>query len=124
MTNKNFSDVQRWVSTRINTRSFEGTTTLGLKSDIDMVMVPEGFPVVTNLAEAQQHFQCLLLVQDSHTPAGYCKLRCVSQGVPMTRATAPECCTSIFPSDAEGRLFLLYFVPLSSGQNDMDQQRR
>ena len=64
--------------------SFEGTTTPGLNSDIDIVIVPEYLPVVTSIADAQQYFTSLLLVQDSYTPAGYCKLQLVIHGMPVT----------------------------------------
>ena len=81
-----------WSSMFLNTAvshycfgsSFEGTTTPGLNSDIDLVHVPEFFPVVTSIADAQQYLNSLLLVQDSYTPAGYCKLQWVIHGVPVT----------------------------------------
>ena len=87
--------------------SFEGTTTPGLKSDIDTVLVLDFYLVVTNLAEAQQHLSCLLLLQDASTPAGYSKLQLVSLGVPMTQSIISLFIPSNnLPTDGEDRLLL------------------
>ena len=64
--------------------SFEGTTTPGLKSDLDIIVEHELFPVVTNVSESQQFQQCRMLIQDHHTPPGYAKLQIVFDGVPQT----------------------------------------
>ena len=66
--------------------SFEGTTTPDLKFDLDMVIVSEHLPVVTNVSESQQYEECLILLQDHHTPPGYAKLQIVDYGVPQTRS--------------------------------------
>ena len=69
--------------------SFEGTTTHGLQSDADIVTVNEHWPVVTNISEAQNYEDCVLLVQDSSTPPGYAKLQRVCYGVLETGKTLP-----------------------------------
>ena len=75
-----------FVSQYILGSMFEGTSTPGLKSDVDTVMLWDALPVATNMVEAQQYMHCLLLVQDSYTPAGYCKLQLVTTGVPLHRS--------------------------------------
>lgn len=65
--------------------SFEGTTTLGLKSDVDLVLVLEDTPVVVGMPDVKDLDYCLLMIQDCHTPAGYVKLQGVVNGVPRVR---------------------------------------
>lgn len=63
---------------------FEGTSTTGLQSVWDSFIVDEESPVVNHLSEAQKYPYCLLMVQDSSTPAGYVKLQLVSGGKPIS----------------------------------------
>ena len=62
--------------------SYEGTTTLGMCSDVDRVYVLNGLPVVTGPADHSLG-TCLLLVQDQTTPPGYYKLQLVHNGQPL-----------------------------------------
>ena len=85
---------------------FEGTTTSGLQSDIDILNVVD-FPVVTNITDAKQYQFCWMLVQDPFTPAGYAKLQRVYCGVPTfvshLKGGIHNTCNN-FSKDAEGRL--------------------
>ena len=60
----------------------DGTTTIGMESDLDQVRILNNLPVVT---DPQDHpvGTSLLFIQDDTTPAGYCKLRLVQDGVPQ-----------------------------------------
>lgn len=69
--------------------SYEGTTTLGLNSDIDILLVLEDVTVVIDIQEAQQYNYCLLVIQDSNTPAGYVKLQGCVNGVPRFKRCTP-----------------------------------
>ena len=60
---------------------YEGTSLSG-KSDIDFVYVNNFPKVVTNILSTSSD-DCLLLIQDMHTPAGYAKLQLVQDGVPV-----------------------------------------
>ena len=73
-------------STYVFGSSFEGTRTPGLRSDVDLVYVPESIPVVTNVSQSEQYESCFLLIQDNRTQPGYAKLQWVSFGVPQTRS--------------------------------------
>ena len=60
----------------------DGTTTLGMESDIDTVYIFNNLPVVTDPSENPVGTS-LLLIQDATTPAGYCKLQLTQDGVPQ-----------------------------------------
>ena len=60
---------------------YEGTSLSG-KSDIDFVYVNNFPKVVTNISSTSSD-DCLLLIQNMHTPAGYAKLQLVQDGVPV-----------------------------------------
>ena len=60
----------------------DGTTTLGMKSDMDRVNIFNNLPVVTDPSEHPVRTS-LLLIQDATTPAGYCKLQLLQDGVPQ-----------------------------------------
>ena len=64
--------------------SFEGTSTPGLNSDVDYMHVHEDVPAVTDTVQAQNYTECLLMVQDPNTQAGYFKLQYVENGVPCS----------------------------------------
>lgn len=63
--------------------TFEGSATAGLQSDCDRVFVDEGSPVVQSPPETHQYSNCLLMVHESSTPAGYVKLQLVAKGEPL-----------------------------------------
>ena len=60
----------------------DGTTTFGMKSDVDTVYIFNNLPVVTDPSEHPVGTS-LLFIQDATTPAGYCKLQLVQDGVPQ-----------------------------------------
>lgn len=64
--------------------SYEGTTTTGMKPDIDFVCINNGLEVVRNISEAPSG-RCLLVIQEYSTSPGYCKLQLVHDGVTMKR---------------------------------------
>lgn len=69
-------------SLRIFGSQMEGTYTLGMKSDHDQVCVLTDIPLICNISNPNPP-NCLLLVQDSQTPAGYAKLQYVQDGMPL-----------------------------------------
>ena len=97
--------------------SFEGTATQGMASDTDILMVLDASgPVVTDLSEIQQYAgDCLLLVQDSYTPAGYAKLQNVHEGKPRyfqpVSRHSEYICRDELSIDREGRY--LYCIKLN-----------
>lgn len=62
--------------------SYEGTTTIGMNSDVDEVDILKNLPVVIECSNYPVG-KCLLLVQDHTTPAGYCKVQLVHNGIPQ-----------------------------------------
>lgn len=64
--------------------SYEGTTTPGMDSDNDTVLISDNLPVVIDCAE-HPYGKSLLLLQDRTNPAGYCKLQLVQNGNPQVR---------------------------------------
>ena len=62
--------------------SSDGTTTEGMKPDLDTVRIFNNLPVVINPTDHPEG-SSFLFVQDSTTPPGYCKLQLVKDGVPQ-----------------------------------------
>ena len=62
---------------------YEGTSLLGMGSDIDLVQVLKNLEVITSLHDCLQN--SLLLIQDDLTPPGYCKLQPVFDGVSVDK---------------------------------------
>ena len=73
---------------------YEGTTTIGMCSDVDQVAIFNNLPVVIDPGD-HPIGTCLLLVQDETTPPGYCKLQVVHNGNPMW-ANSPGITRSLF----------------------------
>ena len=71
--------------------SFERTTTQGMRSDVDNLLVLEIVQVVTDISDAQLYDDCFFIVQDFYTPPGYAKLQWVENGVPSFRSSATGC---------------------------------
>ena len=100
--------------------SFEGTATQGMASDTDALIVLEpDEPIVTDILAAQQYTgYCLLMVQDSYTPAGYAKLQFILDGKPKYFQPISRYSEYIYSDtlsiDREGRH--LYSLKLHSGR--------
>ena len=62
--------------------SGEGTTIADMNPDLDMVLVDNRLPVITDCSYVPRE-KCLLLVHDNDTQAGYAKLQLVSNRVPL-----------------------------------------
>ena len=60
----------------------DGTTTDGMKSDVDTVYIFNNLPVATDPSEHPVGTS-LLFIQDATIPAGYCKLQLTQDGVPQ-----------------------------------------
>ena len=100
----------------------DGTTTKGMESDADVVRILRNLPVGT---DPQDHpvGTSLLLIQDVTTPAGYCKLQLVQDGVrqygnsPVVDPYPDEVCrywldfTSDTNSYADNQTLCLFQVP-------------
>ena len=100
----------------------DGTTTEGMESDADVVYILNNLPVVT---DPQEHSlgTSLVVIQDATTPAGYCKLQLVQDGVhqygnsPVVDPYPDEECrgwldfTSDANSDADNRTLCIFKVP-------------
>ena len=100
----------------------DGTTTTGMESDVDVVRILNNLPVVT---DPQEHplGTSLVVIQDDTTPAGYCKLQLVQDGVPqygdspVVDPYPDEHCrywldfTSDANSDAHNQTLCLFQVP-------------
>ena len=91
----------------------EGSTTHGLKSDIDIVYIDENVPVLTNIAESHQFEHSCLLIRDSNTPPGYAKLQYVNKGIPLYRTTSLDFNIDSLYID-EGDRFVVTLPPESS----------
>ena len=100
----------------------DGTTTEGMKSDTDVVYILNNLPIVT---DPQEHSlgTSLVVIQDATTPAGYCKLQLVQDGVhqygdsPVVDPYPDKHCrywldfTSDVNSDADNRTLCIFKVP-------------
>ena len=69
--------------------------TIGMKSDLDTVRIFTNLHVVTDNAKHPVGTS-LLLIQDSTTLAGYCKLQLVQDGVPQYGEPAAESFPDIY----------------------------
>ncbi|XP_053404952.1 uncharacterized protein LOC123555005 [Mercenaria mercenaria] len=57
----------------------EGTTTVGLKSDIDILLCIEDFHVIQDSSECKPHVTNYLMIQDDTVAPGYCLLQRLSE---------------------------------------------
>lgn len=65
----------------------EGTTTAGMKGDIDNVFCKEDLELFQDISELPTNRDSLLLVSDAHTKPGYAKLQFCSNGIPLTTSS-------------------------------------
>ena len=93
-------------STYICGSQSEGTTTPGMQSDRDYLNVYDDYPVVADKYSAQQYNQCILMIQDSHTPAGYAKLQLMHHGIPLSVDPLRSSVRGPASFDREGRVVL------------------
>ena len=106
----------------------DGTTTLGMKSDLDTVYIFHNLTVVTDPSEHPVGTS-LLLIQDATIPAGYCKLQLLQDGVPQygdvhdADPYPDERCRRWlqFIADTDNRL-VCCFTPSDSELGDYDQR--
>lgn len=93
--------------------SFEGTSTTGLQSDLDEMVVDEKLYVVADVTEAQKHKSCYLTIQDHITPPGYAKLQLVSNGNCLyeSYSTLPDIARGLYEIDSENRCLFTVLVP-------------
>ena len=83
----------------------EGTTTEGLKSDVDYVYCTEEWRVVDKIENAPKDKPLtLLMVRDETTKPGYTKLQCVINGIPQTRASSGIAWPEPFMIDSKDRV--------------------
>ena len=94
--------------------TFEGTTIEEMMSDVDLLIVKECQPVVTDISDASHHDR-LLMVQDLYTPPGYVKLQCVLNGVPLFLSSVRSCISGA-AYDKDFRAVLIDYHDIKDGQ--------
>ena len=102
--------------------SGEGTTTWGMKPDLDYVFIDNRVPVVADSSDGASE-TCFRMIQDKNIQPGYAKLQLVKHGILLTLSNyrysgtlvrlSPE--ISIRP-DKDNRLVCYYSVNLRPGQ--------
>ncbi|XP_060554692.1 uncharacterized protein LOC132715669 isoform X2 [Ruditapes philippinarum] len=81
----------------------EGTTTLGLDSDIDLVYVDYNYNVIQDWAEWKQNKTNLLMIQDENVTPGYCFLQLLRSDEPLFETNIPN---EQYIRDSIGRILL------------------
>ncbi|XP_060590788.1 uncharacterized protein LOC132745819 [Ruditapes philippinarum] len=81
----------------------EGTTTLGLKSDFDMLTIDNSFNVIKDLSEWELSKINYLMIQDETTTPGYCFLQLTESDKPFLAVTIPN---YLNITDRKGRILL------------------
>lgn len=107
------SEIDQPCSHYIFGSSFEGTSTTGLQSDLDEMVVDEKLYVVADVTEAPKYQSCYLIIQDQMTPPGYAKLQLVSNGKCLYRSysTLPDIAWNLYEIDSENRCVFTVLVP-------------
>ncbi|XP_060554695.1 uncharacterized protein LOC132715673 [Ruditapes philippinarum] len=81
----------------------EGTTTIGLRSDVDRVIVDYDYNVIQNWREWKHNKTNLLMIQDENVTPGYCFLQLLRSDEPLFETNIPnEHCIR----DSIGRILL------------------
>ncbi|XP_060602000.1 uncharacterized protein LOC132755206 [Ruditapes philippinarum] len=89
-------DTIAWMSTGENVTSYilgsqiEGTTTMGLESDIDYVTFDNNVNVIQDLSEWELNKKNYLMVQDENTTPGYCFLHLFRSDEPLPATEIPN----------------------------------
>ncbi|XP_052762192.1 uncharacterized protein LOC128204823 [Mya arenaria] len=74
---------RNWTCYHVGSQT-EGTTTLGMESDMDVLSSPDDSPVLLDWSEWQPSPQCSLLVlQDGSSPPQHCNLLLLRRELPM-----------------------------------------
>ncbi|XP_053404756.1 uncharacterized protein LOC123553798 [Mercenaria mercenaria] len=81
----------------------EGTTTLGLNSDIDLLTCHNKYNVIQDWGDWKQGKLNLLMIQDDTVPPGYCRLQCLRPDIPVAEEELPD---EHFEYDIERRVLL------------------
>ncbi|XP_060580329.1 uncharacterized protein LOC132737110 [Ruditapes philippinarum] len=81
----------------------EGTTTIGLRSDQDTVIVDYGYNVIQDWAEWKQSKRNLLMIQDENVTPGYCFLQLLRSDEPFFETNIPN---EHYIRDSIGRILL------------------
>ncbi|XP_060580328.1 uncharacterized protein LOC132737109 [Ruditapes philippinarum] len=81
----------------------EGTTTIGLDSDIDMVMVDYDYNVIQDWAEWKHNKTKLIMIQDGNVTPGYCFLQRLRSDEPLFETNIPD---ENYIRDSIGRILL------------------
>ncbi|XP_045156670.1 uncharacterized protein LOC123523103 [Mercenaria mercenaria] len=81
----------------------EGTTTLGLRSDIDFLVCLNNFKILQDLSDWQPGKQNLLMINDETVPPGYCLLQCLRDDVPLPQNFVYY---NLFNRERAGRILL------------------
>ncbi|XP_053405232.1 uncharacterized protein LOC128558926 [Mercenaria mercenaria] len=89
----------------------EGSTTLGLESDTDLLMCNNKCKIVQNWGEWQPGLTNLLMIQDETVPPGYCLLQHLRDDAPLPHHIL---CNGNFVRDKTGRILLSNTILSSS----------
>jgi hypothetical protein len=81
----------------------EGTTTKGLRSDLDTVIVDYDYNVIQDWAEWEQSKINLLMIQDENVTPGYCFLQLLRSDEPLFETNIPD---EHYIRDSNGRILL------------------
>ncbi|XP_052788147.1 uncharacterized protein LOC128222976 [Mya arenaria] len=81
----------------------EGTTTIGMKSDIDTLYCHDSMPVILDRGEWKQEKRNLLVLKTEHSPPQHCWLQRLKPDLPLpeTEKTGPSDMV-----DTEGRVLM------------------
>ncbi|XP_060563763.1 uncharacterized protein LOC132723113 [Ruditapes philippinarum] len=68
----------------------EGTTTIGLESDVDLLFCMHDFNIIQDWSEWEHGKENYLMIQDENTTPGYCFLQSLRQDVPLPDTVIPD----------------------------------
>ncbi|XP_060578810.1 uncharacterized protein LOC132735823 [Ruditapes philippinarum] len=79
----------------------EGTTTIGLHSDFDMLGCSHDFNIIQDWSEWEHDKENFLMIQDENTTPGYCFLQRLRNDVPLPATVIPD---EHYITDRRGRI--------------------
>ncbi|XP_060555756.1 uncharacterized protein LOC132716490 [Ruditapes philippinarum] len=103
LTTISFRSIGKKVTDYILGSQSEGTTTIGLDSDVDRVIVDYDYNVIQDWAEWKQNKRNLLLIQDENVTPGYCFLQLLRSDEPIFETNIPN---EHYIRDSNGRILL------------------